>query len=65
MKEAQQLKWENDPSLVPMTPQRQKAIDNAVHRTLQRQGVKPEELPDQADRKEYAAWLKANPAEPQ
>ena len=51
----------NVPSLVPMTAQRNAIIENTVHRNMRRHGVKREDLRDAVDRKEYAAWLEANP----
>lgn len=55
--------WENDASLVPMTPSRKAMIDNTAHRNMRRHGVKPEDLPNPKYRKEYEEWIKANPEE--
>lgn len=54
--------WENDASLVPMTPQRKAVIDEGVFYTLNEMGITPDKAypKDTARQEAYKAWIEAN-----
>lgn len=57
--------WENDASLVPMTPERKKIIDEGTFYFLNQMGMTPEQAfpNDKARQDAYKAWVEANPTE--
>lgn len=58
-------RWENDPSLVPMTPERQKQINEDAFAFMRSRKMRPAQAypRDERLRVAYEDWLKANPLE--